>query len=623
MNPLKNKQIFDKYKESNGSCKNFTAGEKSLWIQYSQSPEGEQKLYQYFLFHSQVVNSAQQFYKQLMKKKKTIQKELFSSGVDFSKIFYKSTEQDKTLFFKKNGLFFESGNSRNTPYNRALSDSLDEVLNKIYCEIYKDIIDDAEKIDDEIIKLFIDNYKVTINKEIFKEFESKLFGLLEKKYSGYYLAEKFFCFYKEKIEDVYEMMNENNSEESLIIIKHETSLAEKANNLILSAAEKGDKDAQFWLYAYQEKDKNYWLHKAAKLGHEIAISIMVSKYNRDDDIQKSLDLLEPYKKPSSHYLFGFSEKNNELNRLNQLYATINLKQKNQQLELEIKEKEAAQKEAHNKEKEMLSFFTHTMRNALATAPESLRQAIRLLGSDDYEQNQKHYEAINEITSLFSTLSLTDCLIDTFKQSIYDTEEFQRNWQLDNSGDATPEWFIALALRQSLNRVMFMSSPRELKKLLNNDKSQIKPMRKSFIEQVLPLGSNQQDIELFYQWVRLLPTIEVNIEKTALHFGANQIKFSLLFAISSELTLNALKYWSGEGKIQIDWQLSRQHYTFRITNACKANANSQLAGTHKGLAFIQRLIDLLDEQGENASLNCAADQGIFSAELKLHHCLFAG
>ncbi len=301
-----------------------------------------------------------------------------------------------------------------------------------------------------------------------------------------------------------------------------------------------------------------------------------------------------------------------------------LAEKNQQLEEEIKQKEIAQQEAHNKEREMLSFFTHTMRNALATAPESLRQAIRLLGSDDYEHNQKHYEAINEITGLFSTLTLTDCLIDTFKQSIYDTEEFQRNWQLDNSGEATPEWFIAIALRQSLNRIMFMSSPRDLKKLLENDKTRIKPTRKAFIEQVLPLDSNQHDIELFYQWLTVLPTIEVNIEKTALQFGANQIKFSLLFAISSELTLNALKYWSGEGKIQISWHLEAEQYIFRVKNACKANANSQLAGTHKGLAFIQRLIDLLDEQGEHAQLNCTADnEGIFTAELRLHQRLFEG
>jgi hypothetical protein len=78
---------------------------------------------------------------------------------------------------------------------------------------------------------------------------------------------------------------------------------------------------------------------------------------------------------------------------------------------EVKQKDALHKALHDKEKEMLSFFTHTMRNALATAPESLRQAIQLLGSEVYEKDTKHYQAINKIASLFSTLSLTDCLID--------------------------------------------------------------------------------------------------------------------------------------------------------------------------------------------------------------------
>jgi TPR repeat protein len=88
---------------------------------------------------------------------------------------------------------------------------------------------------------------------------------------------------------------------------------------------------------------------------------------------------------------------------------------------EIKSLEKAHQALREKEKEMLSFFTHTMRNALATAPESLRQAISLLGNEVYEKDINHYKAINKIASLFSTLSLTDCLIDTFKQSISEPE----------------------------------------------------------------------------------------------------------------------------------------------------------------------------------------------------------
>ncbi|MEI8209729.1 MAG: hypothetical protein WCG16_11025 [Methylococcales bacterium] len=282
------------------------------------------------------------------------------------------------------------------------------------------------------------------------------------------------------------------------------------------------------------------------------------------------------------------------------------------------------KALHEKEKEMLSFFTHTMRNALATAPESLRQAIHLLGSEVYEKDTKHYQAINKIAALFSTLSLTDCLIDTFKQSISDPQEFKQSWQKDHTGEATPKWVIASALRQSLNRIIFMSGSSELRKLLNNPETVlIKATRKSFIEEVLPLNIDSQGVELFYSWTRNhIPAIKVSItDFDELNFGANQVRFSLLFAITSELVLNALKYWDGEDSIQISWRLGEQDkFVFLVKNHCKANASSNLAGTHKGLAFIKRLAELL---GEQAQFECKIEDQLFTAELILNKSLFDG
>jgi hypothetical protein len=280
------------------------------------------------------------------------------------------------------------------------------------------------------------------------------------------------------------------------------------------------------------------------------------------------------------------------------------------------------KALHEKEKEMLSFFTHTMRNALATAPESLREVIRLLGSDDYEKNIKHYKAINKIVTLFSTLSLTDCLIDTFKQSISDQKEFKQSWQKDCDGDATPKWVIASALRQSLNRIIFMSDTDKLKMLLNNKETEVvKSTRKSFIDNVLPLDVDAQGITAFYDWVGCINLIEIVIDENSTpHFGTNQVKFSLLFSITSELILNAFKYWSGVSRIQISWQLDEDYYIFTVKNPCEANASSNLAGTHKGVAFIKRLMELL---GEQAKFYCAQEEQSFVAELKLHKTLLEG
>ena len=299
-----------------------------------------------------------------------------------------------------------------------------------------------------------------------------------------------------------------------------------------------------------------------------------------------------------------------------------LGKKNKQLEHEVKEKERAYQAIHDKEKEMLSFFTHTMRNALATAPESLRQAIRLLNSDDYTSDKKHYKAINKIVSLFSTLSLTDCLIDTFKQSISEPEEFQRAWKNDIAGDATLKWVIAAALRQSLNRIIFMSDTSELRQLLHDaDTSTIIATRKSFIDDVLPLNVDNQGIEAFYQWLIAIDTLDIQIEESIdLHFGANQVKFSLLFSITSELLLNALKYWDGTGKITVRWYHEQDNFILKVSNPCQEYASSNLAGTHKGLAFIKRLIELL---GEQASFTPIAEKSCFTVEFKLHQSLLEG
>ena len=306
------------------------------------------------------------------------------------------------------------------------------------------------------------------------------------------------------------------------------------------------------------------------------------------------------------------------------YVTMSIKNAYVSLVDAIEQKDALHKALHDKEKEMLSFFTHTMRNALATAPESLRQAISLLGSEVYEKDTKHYQAINKIASLFSTLSLTDCLIDTFKQSISDPEEFKQSWQKDHTGEASPKWVIASALRQSLNRIIFMSDTSELRKLLGNPETVlIKATRKSFIEEVLPLNVDSQGVDVFYDWtLKHISAIEVSItDFDTLNFGVNQVRFSLLFAITSELILNALKYWDGENRIHISWQLAEQgNYVFSVKNHCKANATSNLAGTHKGLAFIKRLVELL---GEQAQFVCKSEEQFFTAELILNKALFDG
>ena len=386
----------------------------------------------------------------------------------------------------------------------------------------------------------------------------------------------------------------------------------------------------------RDTSSEYFIYSIGHSEQGIAEYFLVKLYQYSDN-EEHRQLKDQYKnladleKVWSYYRIDrlLENDNNILEKIDALIKDSDLITKNKELKklnerllFEIQEKKEAYKALHEKEKEMLSFFTHTMRNALATAPESLRQAIQLLGGDDvYEHDAKHYKAINKIAALFSTLSLTDCLIDTFKQSISDPQEFKQAWENDCTGDATPKWVIASSLRQSLNRIFFMSDASELRKLLDHpETAAIKTARKSFIDQVLPLNVDHEGVKRLYSWVdQHLPSIEVSItDADEFRFGANRTRFSLLFAITSELILNALKYWDGEDKLQISWKLADSgFFVFSVKNHCLPNAMSNLAGSHKGLAFINRLIELL---GEQASFVCGAENGFFVAELTLNKSL---
>jgi TPR repeat protein/signal transduction histidine kinase len=390
----------------------------------------------------------------------------------------------------------------------------------------------------------------------------------------------------------------------------------------------------------KQKMEHHHLELAAHYGSAEAYSALAKRYDLGIGVEKDPKLARYLRersrslKKSKDHSTEESSLETKISRLN-INGLIgngliddetadNLNRQVEDLYKELSSKKEIEKlnALKEKEREMLSFFTHTMRNALATAPEALRQAIQLLGSEVYEQDSNHYKAINKMTALFSSLSLTDCLIDTFKQSITDPQEFKHAWDADNTGDATPNWVIASALRQALNRILFMSDTTQFRSLLDTQEvALIKSTRKSFIDKVLPLNLDESSGNAFLEWVgQHLARVEVAIrDGDDVHFGTSQTRFSLLFAITSELILNALKYWDGQGTIRISWQ---QHengdYAFSVSNHCQPGAASRLAGTHKGLAFIKRLIELL---GEQCNLTCQVKEQFFYADLVLKESLF--
>jgi len=282
-----------------------------------------------------------------------------------------------------------------------------------------------------------------------------------------------------------------------------------------------------------------------------------------------------------------------------------LKQKNQELE-----------------KEMFSFFTHTMQNMLCMLPESLRQVIELLSVNCLENTNNIYKATTKIAAIYSNIELIGNLNDVFKQIIRDPEEFKQSWKYDNTGDATPKQLINKVLLQAIHGVVFCSDTTNLRKLFNIQETHlVRIVRKTFIDEVLLVNQTDDEIGTFLRWVEQhIPAIEINITNgDDLYFGTNNVRFLILFSIISELITNTLKYWDGEDRIKISWQKDEKgDYVFSTINHCSSNTTNPTLGSRLGIVFITSLLELL---GEDNYLNFEIEDSYFKTKLTLNKNLF--
>jgi TPR repeat protein len=262
-------------------------------------------------------------------------------------------------------------------------------------------------------------------------------------------------------------------------------------------------------------------------------------------------------------------------------------------------------------KQMLSFLTHTLNNSLGTAPEMVRQTIRLL-NNNYQKDTAHYKAINNIISLFATFSIVENLLQTFKQYIVEPEKFQLSWQTDNQGEGTIDLIIALALRQTLSRIFFQLHEK-LEELLPPDTYiNLKQLRQSFIDEIVALELNHQNAEQVFAWIKqnfdIFTLTLVNTQQ--IHFGENKTRFTFLFSIFSEIIFNALKYSDGQNPIKLVWIKEVDTYSFTCSNSFNPNLRYREQGSQKGLFFINKLMTIL----KNSHLEHQEENNLFTVKL---------
>jgi signal transduction histidine kinase len=296
-----------------------------------------------------------------------------------------------------------------------------------------------------------------------------------------------------------------------------------------------------------------------------------------------------------------------------------MSEKTEQMSAEVQQlKFLLEKEQANKQ--MLSFLTHTLNNSLGTAPEMLRQTIRLL-SGEYEKNRTHDKAINNILSLFTTFSIIENLVQTFKQYINEPKAFQLSWQQDNQGEGSFDLVMAEALRQTLSRIFFQLY-RKLKVFLppNTEFSPyLKQLQHSFIAEIMVLELNSQNAEQMFGWIKQHFDVFVfDFEAAAkqIHFDVNKTRFTFLFSIFSEIIFNALKYSNAQSPIQLVWGADSDNYYFICRNSFNPKLRYREQGSKKGLIFIEKLVTML----KDSHITSSEEKNIFTIKLtfsKIH------
>lgn len=283
-------------------------------------------------------------------------------------------------------------------------------------------------------------------------------------------------------------------------------------------------------------------------------------------------------------------------------------------------RQAEIKASEQSHKQTLSFLTHTLNNALSTGPETVRTVIEILGSDLYDQGQAGYKAINNMASLFPVFLFAESLLKTFRLYVSDPEQVREKWKSDHAGDATVSLVMAMALRQSVARFVF--SPNhlaQLKRLLpGQDKEAIKNVRKSFVEEIIPLEITVATVDKMFDWVKVhFGLLHVQIEPDAeMSFGSNATRYLFFFAAFSELIYNALKYSNGARPIEVRWFREGADYCFACRNSFEAAASGKMSqdGTNKGLFFVDKLMSMLD----GSALKYGHEEADFLASLRFGH-----
>ncbi len=266
---------------------------------------------------------------------------------------------------------------------------------------------------------------------------------------------------------------------------------------------------------------------------------------------------------------------------------------------------------------MLSFLTHTMRNTFAGAGPALEQA--LVRSDTLaskmDGDQHIYQMISNLAFLKSALSTVDSMLEAYKLLIREPENLRLAWEADQGEDVP----LAEVLDKSLGAILSRLFCQEahiptLKRLAasqgNRDR---KGLKRQFFSDLL-LSDEKSRISVGDWLERNFPILEVSGMPPNSRLSRSGLRFSLLFAIVSELCFNAFKYSDGRQAIRIQWRTRKENHELKIVNTCSPQSTSQV-GSKEGRNFITTLLNPLDGIAVDY-VEPERGEGLFEAKLAI-------
>ncbi len=280
---------------------------------------------------------------------------------------------------------------------------------------------------------------------------------------------------------------------------------------------------------------------------------------------------------------------------------------------------------HKVRRYMLSFLTHTMRNTFAGAGPALEDVLERSSvlAQRLDSDRQVYQMISDLAFLKTALSTVDAMLDAYKLLVREPENLRSAWQADDGTDASLHDVLDAALAASLSRVFCQEAQISTLKRIAAAQGVKEPrvLKQRFFADLLLAPAEKQASATNWIAAHIPQFVTVQGRQPKVGLGRSGLRFSLLFAIVSELCFNAFKYSDGRQPIQFRWKTNKGAYELTLINTFDRSRSTQI-GSKEGRNFIRALLNSLDGIAVNYDGE-EEQQGRFEAKLTVDKTFLKG